>query len=103
MKNWVFPVITGYEYHVSLANGQDFTKMNGQYSYTELLNGETKGVILHFNHTERTEAFFLNYTDSTTNKIATVPFKTSQLSLSDTSIKNGDMYMNNVSYASLIS
>ena len=95
-NNLVFSVITGYEYHVHLSNGQDFTQLAGQYSYKELLNGETEGAILHFNHTERTEAFWYNYTDSTTNKLTTVPYKTSLLSLTDTSLTNGDIYMNNV-------
>lgn len=80
-----------------LANGQDFTKLTGQYSYKELLNGETKGVVLHFNHTESTEAFWYNYTDSSTNTVKTVPYKTSLLSLSDSTQVNGDIYMNNVS------
>lgn len=96
LKNLVFPIATGYEYHVHLSNGQDFNLLNGQYSQKELLDSEDRAIILHFNHTERAEAFWYNYTDSTTNKMVTVTPQTSQISLTDTSVKIGDFYMNNV-------
>lgn len=95
MRNFVFPIATGYEYHVHLSNGQDFNSLNGQYSFKELLNGESRSIILHFNHTERTEAFWYNYTDSTTNQKVTVTPKTSYVTLTDSSVI-GDYYMNNV-------
>ena len=59
----------------------DFNLVNGQYSYKELLEGESRAIILHFNHTERAEAFWYNYTDLTTNKMVTVTPQTSQIEL----------------------
>ena len=95
-KNLVFPVILGYEYKVHTAQGADFESMTGSYSYNELLNGETEGVVLHFNHTERTEAFRFVYTNSTTSTTTTLSSKPSQVGLADSTMMMGDFYMNNV-------
>jgi len=94
VENWVFPVITNYEYKAHFKQGADFTKLSGQYSYNELLNGETQGVILHMNHTERAEAFYFDYTDSSTNKNTRMETKSTKLELADTMM--GDIYMNNI-------
>ena len=95
-KNLVFPVITGYEYKAHISQGVDWTTVNGKYSYPELLDGETKGVIIHFNHTERAEEFKFTYTNSTTNSSTKAVDKAERLGLMDTSFTMGDFYMNNV-------
>ncbi|CAI2373695.1 unnamed protein product [Moneuplotes crassus] len=94
-KNWVFPVITGYQYNFHLDNGADFEELTGQYSYAELLKGETRGIILNLNHTERREAFNYTYTHANGTSDTIITPKTTHLSL-DSSSQNGDVYFNNV-------
>jgi parallel beta-helix repeat protein len=96
MKNWVIPVAIGYEYKVHIAQGADFLEVPGAYSEPELLKGETRGVILHFNHTERAENFKLEYTNSTTNTKAIITARNQAFGLSDSGMTMGDFYMNNV-------
>jgi len=50
---------------------------------------------LHFNHTERTEMFYFNYTNSSTNAEVSSNLLTSAAT-SDDSNSMGDLYMNNV-------
>jgi hypothetical protein len=95
-NNWVFNVITGYEYKVHIAQGADFDSMTGEYSYAKLLNGETAAAMLHFNFTERTEAFKFKYTDSSTNTLTELTEQTSPMALSNTALAMGDFFMNNV-------
>ena len=95
MFNWVIPMITNYEYKVHIGQGADFTSLEGEYSYKELLNGETKAFIVHFNHTERAEAFYFDYTDSSNARQSSSSL-TSPLSLTDTTQTGGSLYMNNV-------
>jgi parallel beta-helix repeat protein len=100
-KNWVFPVVSGYEYKVHFAQGADFDSLNGEYSYNELLNGETDGVVVHFNHTERAEAFYFDYVNSTDGAAIRTETQSIKLSASPTSVM-GDFFMNNVTrHASL--
>ena len=99
-KNWVIPLVTGYEYKLSIGQGADFEQMNVEYSYQELLQNETDGVILHFNHTERSESFNVTYTnssDSSEVKVgAHVGNSTFTTKLNFTNSVMGDMYVNNV-------
>jgi len=96
-KNWVFNVISGYEYKLHASQGVDIDSMDTEYSYKELIeNDGTKGVVLHFNHTERTEAFKVTYKDSTTKLSTEVTKQTAPFTVADTSIKMGDFHLNNV-------
>jgi len=94
-KNWVFNAITGYEYHAHFGQGADFLTMQAEYSYAELLQGETNGIIIHLNHTERREAFNFSYTDSSLGTKAISPVQSTYVSLNSSS-KMGDVYFNNV-------
>ena len=92
-KNWVFNAISGYEYKVHFDTGVDFLSIDTEYSDPELLQGETKGFIMHFNHTERREAMNVTYTHAngtanTVNTPSTTPLTSSS--------KMGDIYFNNV-------
>ena len=94
-NHWGFNVITGYEYQWSFGQGADFESVIGQYSYAELLQGETQGVLLHMNHTERREAFNFTYNHANgSSGIISTPQRT-HLNLNATS-KMGDVYFNNV-------
>lgn len=95
-NNWVFTVISGYEYKVHVAQGADIGAMNVAYSYKELLGGETAGVVVHFNHTEKAENFKLTYTNSATSTKESVTRTETQLTAASTAIKMGDYHMNNV-------
>ena len=94
-ENWVFPVITGYEYHAHIGQGADFLSVQAEYSYDGLLKNETSGIILHLNHTERREAFNFTYTDPVLGASTVSPVQSTYLSL-DSSSKMGDVYFNNV-------
>ena len=94
-KNWVAPLITGYEYKFQFDTGVDFEEVIGNYSYPELLQGEDRGILTHFNHTERREAFNLTYTHSNGTANTLMPTQTSHLALNSSS-KMGDVYFNNV-------
>ena len=93
-NNWVFPVATNYEYKVHIAQGADFTQLTGQYSYYELIENDTQGVVLHFNHTERTEMFYFNYTHS--NGTSMSANKSDMVVTHNGSNGIGTIYMNNV-------
>lgn len=96
-NNWVIPLATGYEYKIHIGQGADFTLHNGIYSYPELLNGESDGVVLHFNHTERAEAYNFAYTLSNgTTVTSTINNTGANDWLSMNSSVMGDMYLNNV-------
>jgi len=94
-NNWVIPIITNYQYKISFNQGQDFNTFYTQYSFPELLGGETKGLILHINNTERAEAIEYIYNNSATNSEETVVPQNTYLSLGSDS-KMGDVYFNNV-------
>ena len=99
--NWVTPVITNYEYKVHFGQGIDFNSLVGAYSNGVLLQGETKAVIVHFNHTQRAEAFYFDYRNAN-NQRQTSPILNSPLSLADTIQTSGSLYMNNVTRHSAI-
>ena len=107
-QNWVFPVITGQEYNVHWGQGIDITSMTGEYSYPELLQGETRGVVLHFNHTERAEEWYFKFTNSSGRQIhkgvqikdhadneTEIPTTQTKLTVDRTS-QMGDIVANNV-------
>ena len=94
-KNWVFNAITGYEYHTHFAQGADFLTVKAEYSDAELLQGETDGIIIHLNHTERREALNFSYTDSSLGANTISAAQSTYVSLNSSS-KMGDVYFNNV-------
>ena len=107
-QKWVFPVITGQEYNVHWHQGVDITRMTGLYSYPELLQGEIRGVILHFNHTERAEEWYYKFTNSSGLQIhkgvqirdhadngTDIPSTQTKLTVDSTS-QMGDIVANNV-------
>ena len=82
--------------------------MTGLYSYAQLLQGETRGVVLHFNHTERAEEWYLKFTNSSGRHIhkgvqirehfdneTEIPTTQTKLSVDSTS-QMGDIVANNV-------
>ena len=106
--SWVFPVITGQEYNVHWRQGVDVTKMTGEYSYPELLQGETRGVVLHFNHTGKAEEWYYKFTNSSGRQIhkgvqirdhvdngTAIPSRQTKLTVDSTS-QMGDIVANNV-------
>ena len=107
-RNWVFPIVTGQEYNVHWGQGIDITKMYVQYSSAYLLKGETRGAIMHLNHTERTEEWYLKFSNSSGSQThigvgirdsldnnVTIPAVKDKLSINTTS-QMGDIYANNV-------
>jgi len=95
LKNWVFNVITGYEYNFHIGQGAAITELTGEYSSPELLQGETKGVILNLNHTTRLEAFNFTYTHENQTENVIDTGKDSALAMNSSTM--GDVFFNNIS------
>jgi hypothetical protein len=94
-NNWVINVITGYEYKIHIDQGATIESVTGEYSYAELLNGETDAAIIHLNTTERNEAWNFTYTDSSGAGHIVAPQQT-WLSMDSATNAMGDVYFNNV-------
>jgi hypothetical protein len=55
------PVPTNQEFRVHFGSGVDFSRLYVQYSDPVLIENDQYSIILHINHTDRTEAFEVNY------------------------------------------